>query len=277
MPHQCTGCGHVFPDGSKEMLSGCPDCGGNKFQFQPSGATDGARGGDGTGDPAGGTTPPPSEEPPEPPEPPTPGGSVAETVAGAAQSVKNLVGSDDADPASAGAGAAGGAGGTGDDASDHEWPDVGREDAPPRQPNEDAAQAGARSATVSPDELPDHDVVDSKVADTEAPESAPSDGAADASAAPAASGASETVDGEAPGHTGSAPFTGSGDRTEDETPDLSELRAELNDQFESIKIVERGQYELNLMELYDREEYIISLMEDGRYAIEVPETWRGDS
>jgi len=34
MPHQCTNCGHVFPDGSKEMLSGCPDCGGNKFQFK---------------------------------------------------------------------------------------------------------------------------------------------------------------------------------------------------------------------------------------------------
>ena len=31
MPHQCTNCERVFPDGSKEMLSGCPDCGGNKF------------------------------------------------------------------------------------------------------------------------------------------------------------------------------------------------------------------------------------------------------
>jgi predicted nucleic acid-binding Zn-ribbon protein len=28
------------------------------------------------------------------------------------------------------------------------------------------------------------------------------------------------------------------------------------------------------MELYDRDEYIISLMEDGRYAIEVPDAWR---
>src|SRR5699024_6729649 len=35
MPHQCTECGHTFPDGSKEMLSGCPDCGGNKFKFEP--------------------------------------------------------------------------------------------------------------------------------------------------------------------------------------------------------------------------------------------------
>ncbi|PSQ24287.1 hypothetical protein BRD06_07885, partial [Halobacteriales archaeon QS_9_67_15] len=37
---------------------------------------------------------------------------------------------------------------------------------------------------------------------------------------------------------------------------------------------EPGQYELNLMELYDREEYIIALQEDGRYSIQVPETWR---
>ncbi len=36
MPHQCTNCTRVFDDGSKEMLSGCPNCGGNKFQFSPS-------------------------------------------------------------------------------------------------------------------------------------------------------------------------------------------------------------------------------------------------
>jgi predicted nucleic acid-binding Zn-ribbon protein len=40
--------------------------------------------------------------------------------------------------------------------------------------------------------------------------------------------------------------------------------------------VSPGQYELNLMELYDREEYIISLREDGRYVIEVPDSWSGD-
>jgi Zn-ribbon containing protein len=58
------------------------------------------------------------------------------------------------------------------------------------------------------------------------------------------------------------------------SPDLSALREELNDQFESIRIVSPGQYELNLMELYEREEHIISLREDGRYVIEVPESWR---
>lgn len=56
-------------------------------------------------------------------------------------------------------------------------------------------------------------------------------------------------------------------------PDLSELRAELNDQFESIRVLEPGQYELNLMELFDREEYIVALQEDGKYTIQVPERW----
>ena len=62
-----------------------------------------------------------------------------------------------------------------------------------------------------------------------------------------------------------------------EKEEVDELREELNQQFESIKILNPGQYELNLMELYDREEYIISLQEDGRYVIEVPESWRGDA
>jgi predicted nucleic acid-binding Zn-ribbon protein len=61
-----------------------------------------------------------------------------------------------------------------------------------------------------------------------------------------------------------------------EESSLDQLRKELNDQFESIRIVSPGQYELNLMELYDRDEYIISLREDGRYVIEVPDGW-GDS
>ncbi|MFB6197272.1 MAG: Zn-ribbon containing protein, partial [Halobacteriaceae archaeon] len=62
----------------------------------------------------------------------------------------------------------------------------------------------------------------------------------------------------------------------DERPDMEELRAELNDQFESIRIIAPGQYELNLMELYDREEYIISLQEDGKYVIEVPDAWHSE-
>jgi predicted nucleic acid-binding Zn-ribbon protein len=43
----------------------------------------------------------------------------------------------------------------------------------------------------------------------------------------------------------------------------------LAEQFESIRIVAPGEYELNLQELYDRDEYIISLQEDGRYIIDM--------
>lgn len=51
---------------------------------------------------------------------------------------------------------------------------------------------------------------------------------------------------------------------------IEELQVELSTQFESIKILEPGQYELNLMELYNRDECIIAIQEDGHYVIQVP-------
>lgn len=33
MPHQCLKCGHVFEEGSSQLLKGCPECGGNRFFF----------------------------------------------------------------------------------------------------------------------------------------------------------------------------------------------------------------------------------------------------
>jgi predicted nucleic acid-binding Zn-ribbon protein len=43
MPHQCLKCGAVFPDGSPQILRGCPDCGGAKFFFTDSSMTDDER------------------------------------------------------------------------------------------------------------------------------------------------------------------------------------------------------------------------------------------
>ena len=252
MPHQCTSCGHVFADGSKEMLSGCPDCGGTKFQFHPEGADIPEQ--------------PTDAEPPERPEEE----SVAGTVGSAAATVKNLVGGSGApddekvggvafDDSTASGGTAGDAAveptdtATGDaavdtkpradadvDAGSTAGADVtaGSTTSPDADPGttpeaEDAAQASARTDVVSREELPEHD--------------------------------------------GSPPPVEDGtvvDEPDDDRPDLSELREELNSQFESIKVVEPGQYELNLMELYDREEYIIAMQEDGKYSIQVPETWR---
>ena len=51
---------------------------------------------------------------------------------------------------------------------------------------------------------------------------------------------------------------------------IEQLQIELSTQFESIKILEPGQYELNLMELYNRDECIIAIQEDGHYVIQVP-------
>nr|WP_284011058.1 Zn-ribbon containing protein [Halomicroarcula sp. YJ-61-S] len=101
---------------------------------------------------------------------------------------------------------------------------------------------------VGPDELPDDPPAAEPTGETQSPD------AGEGTQNPA--DAAETDDGS------------------DDRPDLSELREELNEQFESIKVLEPGQYELNLMELYDREEYIVALEEDGRYSIQVPEAIR---
>ncbi|MFB6129069.1 MAG: Zn-ribbon domain-containing protein [Halorhabdus sp.] len=259
MPHQCTECGTVFEDGSTEMLSGCPECGGNTFQYHPGDATDVAE---------------PASDP-EPPERPEPDDSVARSVGNAARTVKNFIGSDDpapgVDPAEADplsswpsetedeATADGNTspparpetggtavGGTESDGVTAETPNSNRGETVRTAGIEGEAQASARSAVVSPDELPDS-VRSANVA-------------VGSSGNNAENGSDESS-------------TDHRTATEDR-PDLSELREELNDQFESIRIVEPGQYELNLMELYEREEYIIALQEDGRYQIQVPETWQ---
>ena len=119
---------------------------------------------------------------------------------------------------------------------------------------EDDAQANARSGLAAPEDVPDPDD-----ATDASDESSPVGGdSADASDGPPAADDDRVVS-----------------EPSDEDPDLAELREQLNDQFESIKIIEPGQYELNLMELYDREEYIIALQENGRYVIQVPDQWIG--
>jgi len=255
MPHECTDCGRTFADGSKEMLSGCPDCGGNTFQFKPSGTDDD-----------------PPAEPPEPPDPDV-DNSVARTVGNAATAVRDLVGSNADDPE------------TGVDPSNPpstDRPATGGSEQPPQPTqsgestmaeSEDEAQATARTDVVSPDDLPsspDSPAAsgtsgrsDSPVADEDRP---PADRGQ--SRSNAAVGAETDQQRPSPTDT-----PGDGDA---ERPDLSQLREELNDQFESIRLLNPGQYELNLMELYNREEYIIALREDGKYTIQVPERWEDE-
>ncbi|WEL19031.1 Zn-ribbon containing protein [Halorhabdus sp. SVX81] len=258
MPHQCTECGTVFEDGSTEMLSGCPECAGNTFQYHPGSDT--------------ASEPDPDAEPPERPQSED---SVARTVGNAAQTVKNFIGGDEkpatgvdpdeADPLSPWPSDVAGAATDTEDVASTARPETGdgvtggtprnsaradtatesnRSGTGPTAGIEDEAQASARSAVVSPDELPE----------------------STGNVAVGSTGGDAGIASEEPA---ADPRTVTEDR-----PDLAELREELNDQFESIRIVEPGQYELNLMELYEREEYIIALQEDGRYQIQVPDTWR---
>jgi len=239
MPHQCTNCERVFPDGSKEMLSGCPDCGGNKFQFKPDSATPTPTLGDDTSStdetteassgsadtpataeassaPADTASPSPTDTASAPPDDALPTDSTPSPDRPDAEASER--------PRSA--------------STDTDYIEA-ESDPSVLDESEDTAQADARRDVVTRDEL---DAV-----------SSPPPSADDAAQAipPDASNA-------------------------DDSPDISDLRAELNDQFESIKILEPGQYELNLMELYDRQECIISLQEDGHYVIEVVDTWRDD-
>jgi predicted nucleic acid-binding Zn-ribbon protein len=219
MPHQCTNCERVFPDGSKEMLSGCPDCGGNKFQFKPDSATPTPTLGDDASSTGGSTSTPDATSPdaaPSPTDEVSPSDSPPSPDRSAEPSPPTSTSTADTDYIEA------------------------ESDPSVLDESEDTAQADARRDVVTRDELDD-------VA---------------SSPPPSADDAARTI----------PPDTS----TSDDSPDIDDLRAELNDQFESIKIVEPGQYELNLMELYDRQECIISLQEDGHYVIEVVDTWRDD-
>ena len=291
MPHQCTNCGRVFDDGSKEMLGGCPECGGNTFQFHPEG----------------------TDVPSEPPdaEPPDPEGSgTANTVGRAATRVRDFVSTDDPvtpdsasgppesppgtpgrsdasstgdDAGTASASTTGPATDTGSNAGDTgpdpntPWPserDDGGEDLPTDE--DGIIDADAREAARAPDTAGMETGGGSDATGTD--NGGPLDGSAPDGPAPAAGSSSGSDASGAPNAPASeAPGEGRVASTPDEDqPDISELREQLNDQFESIKILEPGQYELNLMELYDREEYIIALQENGRYVIQVPEQWLGD-
>ena len=244
MPHECTNCGRAFEDGSKEMLSGCPDCGGTKFQFVPAietgatarsssssaqgsqreadrrdrtgmnrphpGTDDGSRSWPSTGEPSDDEA--------------APVGEFAEWPDSARRPEDR---SDADEPAS----------NTDELASNIDEPTSSSDRSTDRD-GENTAQADARSSVASPDELPEPPEHSSTPSDPEY------------------------------GHVVSEP--------DDAQPSLEELREELNDQFESIRIVNPGQYELNLMELYNREEYIVSLQEDGRYVIDVPDSWHED-
>jgi len=321
VPHECTTCGQQFDDGSKEMLSGCPNCGGNKFQFKPpnrdsepdepastadSGEPASTAGPDAperepastteqsdamstteqsdamsTTEQSGGvstTDPAASTSPTEPAEPLSDAGSdrkidLPDNTAHAA----DAAGEETADAVDADTTATADADEELRDAG--EFRDAGTAD---ETGAENSAQRDARSAAASPDEIDD--------ARRQAEPQASSEEASRARGTPQGPPAetppkSDPDEFDLSGALGpdddepveKQPVAGSAPEREepvaDEDTDLRALREELNQQFESIKITAPGQYELNLMELYDRKEYIISLQEDGRYVIEMADDY----
>ncbi|WP_227353024.1 OapC/ArvC family zinc-ribbon domain-containing protein [Haladaptatus salinisoli] len=238
MPHKCTNCGRTFADGSKEMLSGCPDCGGNKFQFRPAG------------------TSPDETKASESPESAASSADAASSsgaVGRAASTVKGWVGS-------------------GED------PETERADRTPAESARSSTPGGSAATETARERSPESDVSEPDVPESEADEPGPETGE-DAGAGEdraQASARSEVVaDDELPERPETADADTVVEPQGENQPSLEELREELNSQFESIKVVEPGQYELNLMELYERDEYIIALKENGRYVIQVSDSWSG--
>jgi len=273
MPHQCTNCGKTFADGSKEMLSGCPDCGGNKFQFQPSGTNRSS-----TSDPSK----PAAESADSSTEPAA--GSATSAPGSARDESTPEAGRDRREPEEAAAERE--IADPADESASAETRDGAATDA---AVEEDRAQRDARTANATADEL---DEARREMAEAEDERLSEVDnGEEGATGRPKRGrGTPQGPPTEPPGEEAAEEFGLSGavgppddqprtpaEESSRQEPmggsdtDLSALREELNDQFESIKITAPGQYELNLMELYDRKEYIISLQEDGRYVVDIPE------
>jgi len=323
MPHECTDCGRVFEDGSTEMLSGCPDCGGTTFQFRPDGKES-------------------STDSPDPPETPDPEvDRVTRTVGTAASVVRNLVGDStpEGEPEFHPDPSDGKPPDTDERPNTDDTPDVGGDHTDPVEGSTDTdeqeggetttdeqegsettigEQEGGETTTGEEDgsetttgesptdslpeagetsaEWPGEDgfrtSADDESAETtaHAEDETRSDAGGDIVEADESSGAAGT-EGDRPPVPDPRPLSVRSEESQESTdkadsededatvaagedrPSLSELRAELNDQFESIRVRAPGQYELNLMELYDREEYIIALQEDGKYTVQLPERW----
>jgi predicted nucleic acid-binding Zn-ribbon protein len=275
------------------MLAGCPDCGGNKFQFRPKGSvsvtesqsrpdvpestpsksTDPGKtrtttlrewarkkvtSGSGTADPS-----PPSGQPASTRQTTSTrqsasaGSSSTGSSTDAEQSTSTTRLESFADTSGDSPDAESTADPTTDGPPTTADPPTDDAEAVETSDQEDVAQADARSGVVRKNELPDLPATDE--------DRPPEEGI------PANRPTQDRPPAGGPPENRSPQDHPSEDH--EPRPDLAQLREELNDQFESIKVVEPGQYELNLMELYDREEYIIELQENGRYVIEVPDAW----
>ncbi len=270
MPHRCTACGRLFPDGSREMLTGCPDCNSNTYEYlydpQPSESEREDADGHSERTPGRRTSPPDhsgqtADKSPNDRHAQTKRYTDAEEYTSidapedaAQRDARSTLAAPDELPDVSGRWPASGSSetATGSSGESKEWPER----------NVDAGAGGSRSkpsGQPEPNE-PDHrrsEASDSNVRDADPDRTTPPQKPR-TTQPPGGAQESKSVSSET-----------------ERTTDVETVRSRLNDQFESIRIVEPGQYEINLMELYKRDEYIIELQEDGRYVIEVPDGWGG--
>lgn len=157
MPHLCDNCKREFPDSSEELLQGCPDCGGDTFEYIP-------------------------------------------------KSRSKSQHSDDEDP----------------------------------------AQSAARDEIINADEIEGN--------------ASFSDVANGLQSNQTVSEFTETED----------EYDGRNKENENSVTD-EKLREELSNQFESIQVIAPGEYKLNLRKLYERQEHIVKIKEEGKYVIQMPE------
>ncbi len=242
MPHECVSCGEVFDDGSDEVFEGCPDCGATKF-FYVKEVTEEPTTKEMTEDasPEEMTGEPASAEPED-------AGAVtsASVDSGAVESeaqtrARNQTYHPDGDDAHS-------------EAAETTDKHSSGETATATVDRMDDADAGAED-----DAYTDDDIVEAeseyersfggKLNDTDE---------------------STTTQDEPDGQVTSS----GGRKFRRARPE--EARRRLMDQFETIRIVEPGSYELNLMNLYDSDEKIIALQEDGRYQVSLPSTFDND-
>lgn len=256
MPHECVDCGEVCEDGSSDVFEGCPSCGGTKFFYVREIQGDEAPTSDG----------PSTVE--EDAEPASNGGGesgqstleeIAEKPAASDTTEDPAEGYDaveiEADGAEHSSQQRARAVTVGDDDVEGAWPDgpgagAGDGDADGETGEEEILEADgeyerAFGGKVQPGGA-DEDIVDAEAADV------------------------QEADGEAAAGAGDGADTITRDGKTYERVEGGEAKQQLAAEFETIKIVEPGSYELNLMNLYDRDEKIIALEEDGRYQVSLP-------
>lgn len=251
MPHECVECGEVFEDGADEVFDGCPDCGATKFFYVKEVTDEDTRQSEaGAPDRERNVGTEPSVEP----------------EANEAVGVEVETSSEPDAPTNES--------GTTPE-SQFEVDTLGSTS--PEETSDVPTQTAADTDTDS-----DDDIVEAKSeyedSLTDAPESPESgDGVIEAPEDETADPETETKETrehrQEDGTEARPPFV----TTDDEGRKFrrarpEEARRRLLDQFETIRIVEPGSYELNLMNLYEEDEKIIALQEDGKYQVSLPST-----